>query len=83
MNGFVTARQRLLDLRPVDRDGISHCALVYDPALITVEPRPRRPFQGWRYLDGADAPRDIGTWVAGAEDQSLSLQNELIALGLL
>ena len=83
MNGFITARQRLLELRPVERDGVPHCALVYDPELITVEPRPRRPFQGWRYFEPEDAPRDMGVWMAGAEDQSLSLQNELIALGLL
>ena len=83
MNGFITARQRLLELRPVERDGIPHCALVYHPDLITVEPRPRRPFQGWRYLEAADAPRDMGKWVLGAEDQSMSLQNELIALGIL
>ena len=83
IGGFVAARQRLLELRPIERDGVPHCALVYDPELITVEPRPRRPFQGWRYLDPADAPRDMGKWVLGAEDQSMSLQNELIALGLL
>ncbi len=83
MSGFITARQQLLDLRPVERDGVPHCALVYHPDLITVEPRPRRPFQGWRYFDPEDAPRDMGKWVAGSEDQSLSLQNELISLGLL
>ena len=83
MQGFITARQRLLELRPVERDGVSYCALVYDTELITVEPRPRRPFQGWRYLDPEDAPRDMGKWVAGAEDQSQSLQKELIELGLL
>ena len=26
---------------------------------IVTEPQPRRPFQGWRYLKPADAPRDI------------------------
>ena len=26
---------------------------------IATEPQPRRPFQGWRYLKAADAPRDI------------------------
>jgi hypothetical protein len=83
MSGFITARQQLLDLRPVERDGVPHCALVYHPDLITVEPRPRRPFQGWRYFDPEDAPRDMGKWVAGSEDQSLYLQNELISLGLL
>ena len=83
MNGFITVRQTLLELRPVERDGVPHCALVYDPDLITVEPRPRRPFQGWRYLDAEDAPRDMGILGKDSGDQSLELRNELIALGLL
>ncbi len=83
MKGFVTARQTLLELRPIERDGVPHCALVYDPTLITVEPRPRRPFQGWRYLNAEDAPRDMGVWGKDSGDQSLELRNELIALGLL
>lgn len=81
--GWVAARQKLIELRPVDRDGVPHCGLVYDPALITVEPRPKRPFQGWRYLKDEEAPRDIGRWMVDSQDQSLSLQNELIAHGLL
>jgi hypothetical protein len=80
--GWISARQRLLELRPVDRNGVPHCALVYAPELIAVEPRPRRAFQGWRYLPDEDAPRDIGVWSPEAE-QSQSLQNELISLGLL
>lgn len=82
MGGWVVARQRLLELRPVQRDGLPHCALVYDSEIVTVKPRPRRPFQGWRYLPAEDAPPDLGKWTHESE-QSLSLQNELIALGLL
>jgi hypothetical protein len=66
IKGRIAVRQKLLDLRPVTRDGIPHCALVYDPLLILVEPRPRRAFQGWRYLDPADAPPDL----AANDDQS-------------
>jgi len=83
IGGWIAARQTLIELRPVDRDGVSHCGLVYDPALITVEPRPKRPFQGWRYLKAEEAPRDMGVWTLGSRDQSLELQNELIAHGLL
>lgn len=83
IGGWVAARQTLLELRPVDREGVSYCGLVYDPTLITVEPRPKRPFQGWRYLKAEEAPRDMGRWTVESQDQSLSLQNELIAHGLL
>src|SRR5947209_1776114 len=49
IRGEVTCRQRLLDVRPfVDKAGMGRCQLVLDPKLILVEPRPWRPFQGWR-----------------------------------
>ncbi|MCW4462373.1 DUF1489 domain-containing protein [Sphingomonas sp. BT-65] len=31
------------------------------PELILVQPRPKRAHQGWRYLEGKDAPADLGT----------------------
>lgn len=59
IKGFVLVRQRVLDLRP-DRkdDGTACCGIVLDPVLVTTRPHPRRAFQGWRYLEAADAPRD-------------------------
>src|SRR5690606_18642048 len=49
IKGVMCARQSILDLRPVTgKDGISRCQIVLKPRLIRVEPRPRRPFQGWR-----------------------------------
>ncbi|MBK5947395.1 lysophospholipase [Rhodobacter veldkampii DSM 11550] len=58
--GMVLGRQRITALEQVTGgDGISRCAIVLDPELIRTEPLPRRPFQGWRYLAPADAPRDL------------------------
>ena len=31
------------------------------PKVVPVKPRPFRAFQGWRYLDPADAPPDVGS----------------------
>ncbi|MEM6824866.1 MAG: DUF1489 domain-containing protein [Pseudomonadota bacterium] len=60
IKGVILARQRILRLDPVDRgDGITRCALVLDPAIIRTEAIPKRPFQGWRYLNAQDAPRDL------------------------
>src|ERR1700721_2075335 len=59
IKGWVCARQRLLELRPLVRGGIPHCGLVYDKEMVRVSPRPHRPFQGWRYLNPKDAPPDI------------------------
>ncbi|WP_020481782.1 DUF1489 family protein [Methylomonas sp. MK1] len=59
IKGHIRARNRILELRPMMYDGIKHCGIVYDPQLIRVAPDPRRPFQGWRYLEAKDAPSDI------------------------
>jgi len=60
IKGFVRARQRVLDLdQRTDEDGSTYCAIVLDPPLIPTELRSHRPFQGWRYLDPADTPRDV------------------------
>lgn len=83
IKGEVAARQRLMDLRPfVDDDGIRRCGLVLAPQVVKVEPRPSRPFQGWRYLAAKDAPRDLAGG-EGAADLPESLRRELRDLGLL
>ena len=83
IKGGVQCRQRLVDIRPfTDAEGIGRCRLVFDPAVVRTEWQPRRPFQGWRYLAGADAPRDLGA-AGTAEELPLSLRKELTELGLL
>lgn len=58
--GFVLARQRILGLEPREgADGIRRCAILLDPEIVRTSAAPRRPFQGWRYLRPADAPRDL------------------------
>jgi len=60
IKGTILARQRLLRLEDRDgADGIRRCALILDAEVIRTEPAPRRPFQGWRYLNPAESPRDL------------------------
>jgi hypothetical protein len=81
VRGTIQVRQALLDLRAVKgEDGVGRCELVLDPSLVRVEPQPRRPFQGWRYLPDADAPRDLRSHAGG--DLPPTLVTELRALGL-
>lgn len=82
INGWVCARQRLLEFRPVLRDNILHCGLVYDKELVRVQLHPRRPFQGWRYLAPQDAPADM---IKTTDDYDMpeDMRRELTALGLL
>lgn len=83
IRGEISCRQRLLAIRPVvDRDGVRRCALVLEPSVTLVEPRPYRAFQGWRYLAAKDAPADLGGGGTGA-DLPEALRRELSQLGLL
>ena len=64
----VQARQRIVGLEEViGEDGIRRCRLVLGMELIATQPQPRRPFQGWRYLEPKDAPADLGVHGGGAE----------------
>ncbi|RVU21792.1 DUF1489 family protein [Methylobacterium oryzihabitans] len=85
IKGQIACRQPVLDLRPfTDAEGIGRCRIVLDPALVAVEPRPCRPFQGWRYLADADAPRDLSRAAAdGLAAMPEPMRRELAALGLL
>src|SRR6476620_596634 len=74
IKGQVACRQRITDIRPfTDGEGIGRCHLVLEPVVIAVEPRPCRPFQGWRYMDETSVPRDLG---AGGGDL-LAMPEEL------
>lgn len=84
IQGQVQCRQRVLRLDEVVReDGIRRCAIVLDPVLVPTVPALRRPFQGWRYLPGQDAPADLGG--ARAQDDPLpaALSAALAEIGVI
>ena len=84
IRGEITCRQRIKDVRPfVDKDGIGRCGIVLEPKPILVEPRPFRAFQGWRYLNGKDAPPDLGKRDKGTAAMPETLRRELRELGLM
>ena len=49
--------------------------------LILVQPRSKRAHQGWRYLEGKDAPVDLGE--GAAADLPPELAGQLAGLGLI
>jgi hypothetical protein len=84
IKGEILCRERILDIQPFrDKDGIGRCKLVLDPKCVLVEPRTYRAFQGWRYLDAKDAPRDLANVAPGAAAMPEKLRRELSELGLL
>jgi hypothetical protein len=83
MRGMILCRQPIADLEAVTgADGIGRCRIVFKPQIIAVRPTPRRAFQGWRYLDAADAPPDLAK-SARATGMSDKMRRELAELGLL
>ncbi|AGK58484.1 hypothetical protein HYPDE_34058 [Hyphomicrobium denitrificans 1NES1] len=85
IRGTILVRQKLVSLDDGTReDGTPCCHLVLAPPLIPVRPTPRRAFQGWRYLDGDDAPPDLKI---GKRDQvavmPAEMRKKLADLGLL
>ena len=84
IKGVVQVRQRLVDLRAVrDDEGVRRCDLVFDPALVPTRPQPRRAFQGWRYLEPADAPNDLDISASGLADMPDEMRAALTELGLI
>src|SRR5215470_10912832 len=84
IRGEIACRQRIRDVRPFrDKDGVGRCALVLDPKVVLVAPRPFRAFQGWRYLAPKDAPDDLAKAAPGAAAMPEKLRRELSQLGLM
>ncbi len=84
IRGQIACRERILAIRPfTDKDGIGRCRVVLDGKLVLVEPRPRSAFQGWRYLEAKDAPRDLSRVAPGAAKMPEQMRRELRELGLL
>ena len=58
-------------------------AIHLESRLILVQARPKRAHQGWRYLEGKDAPPDLGEAGAGISELPPALVGELAAMGLI
>ena len=83
IKGSLTCRQEVLRFDEViGQDGIRRCAFVLDPKLIRVVPTLKRPFQGWRYLNPADAPADLREANQGEEPLPASLSAALAEIGV-
>ncbi|MEM1163285.1 MAG: DUF1489 domain-containing protein [Pseudomonadota bacterium] len=83
IKGNIMVRQRIEGLEEqIGEDGIRKCGLVLDPQLYRTATRRKRAFQGWRYLTGTDAPRDIGLAHQSPDDIPVWLADELDGLGI-
>lgn len=83
IKGTIQCRQRVIGLEEVEGgDGIRRCGLLLDPEVIRTETALRRPFQGWRYLEPKDAPRDLAKSRPGDDALPPGLAEALAAFGV-
>lgn len=83
IKGQVRARQRIIALDEViGKDGIRRCGIRMDAALIATQSAPKRPFQGWRYLEPGLAPPDLPQIRAAELDLPMTLNAALAEIGV-
>ena len=72
--GVILCRQTILDVVTVGEGVTARCEVTLDPEPVRVAPTPRRAFQGWRYLEGKDAPADLNAAADGDIPPELARQ---------
>ena len=83
-NGAIRARNRIIDIDQAENPaGETRCRLVLDTKLVPTVLQPRRPHQGWRYFDLADAPEDASARRRGRGQPPPEMAAELRELGLI
>jgi hypothetical protein len=84
VKGQIRARQLLKRFHPMEDDeGRPYVIVEYDRKIVPVAPRRMRPFQGWRYLETKNVPRDLVPGAKGDDELPEALAEELRELGLL
>ena len=82
--GFILARQKVIALeRRVCSDQITRCAIILDRAIIRTEAMPRRPFQGWRYLEPSACPKDLSRKELHLGDLPPDVDEKLAEIGVI
>ncbi|QIG78520.1 DUF1489 family protein [Stakelama tenebrarum] len=83
---FWILRHQLVARTPITGFGelpTGKTAIYCDPVVIDVRPQPKRAHQGWRYLEDADAPADLGGGANGIADLPPKLLGALSELALI
>ena len=57
--GYMRARQNIIGIdRIMGDDKIKRCKILLSKEIMLTVPKKTRPFQGWRYLEKKDIPKD-------------------------
>ena len=82
----IQCRTRILGFEEVETEEKGKmCMIVVDKDIIQTISKPKRPFQGWRYLESSAAPKDRGFYLGdGVRDEiPEDMENELRDAGLI
>lgn len=82
----IQCRQRILGFEEVETEEKGKmCMIVVDKDIIQTISKPKRPFQGWRYLESSAAPKDRGLYLGGGIRDEIpeDMENELREAGLI
>jgi hypothetical protein len=76
----LVARAVILNFAPTAEGRVD---IMLEPRVIPVRAIPRRAHQGWRYLEGSDAPADLLDGSMGGDSLPAELISELSDLSLI
>tara|TARA_S200000501_G_C20474761_1_gene591124 strand:+ start:182 stop:652 length:471 start_codon:yes stop_codon:yes gene_type:complete len=83
LKGFILARQQIVDLEDtVGDDNIKRCLIILETQIVLTETKRKRPFQGWRYLEPIDAPKDLELFSEKTPQLPANLERNLFDIGV-
>ncbi|WP_417831529.1 DUF1489 family protein [Terasakiella sp.] len=84
IKGQFRVRQEIIGFEEeIDDEGRKYCLIMLKPGLVRTELKAQKPFQGWRYFEDKDIPRDIDERSSEGDQLPEDMQSELRELGLL
>ncbi|WP_419796955.1 MAG: DUF1489 family protein [Terasakiella sp.] len=84
IKGHFRVRQEIIGFEEeMDDEGRKYCLIILKPGLIRTELKQQKAFQGWRYFEDKDIPRDIDERGNEGDQLPEDMQSELRELGLL
>ena len=66
----------------VGDDNIRRCLIILETQIFLTETKRKRPFQGWRYLEPVDAPKDLGVFSEKTPQLPADLERNLFDIGV-
>ncbi len=82
----IQCRQKIIGFDMVETaEKGTQCMIIVEPDIIQTYSTPKRPFQGWRYFEGAAVPKDRGIYLGNNQREEIEpeLENQLRESGLL